>query len=151
MRPPQTTVINGWTYEVRPLPAGQGLHLLTRLTRILGAGAVGVASTGSVARAVEGVLERAEPDAVVAIARELAASATISQPGAKAPAKLDEVFDVHFAGDYEPMFAFLRFAMEVNFRPFVEGLARRAATSIAALAVALKKPDAAPSAAPAEA
>lgn len=128
MREPQSTTIGAWTYSVRPLPAGQGLALMARLARMLGPGVAALVSgegNGAIARALSGLLERVDPDALVVIARELAATTEVSQPGGRTPAKLSEVFDVHFAADYMALMEFLRFALEVNFGPFVEGLRMR--------------------------
>ncbi len=129
MRDPQSTTIGAWRYTVKPLPAGAGLALMARLAKMLGAGAAGLlggdSTSAAVARAVGSLLERVNPEEVVEIARQLAAATEVSQPGAKAPALLSEVFDLHFAGDYMALVEWLKFALEVNFGPFVAGLSKR--------------------------
>lgn len=128
MREPQRTTIAAWVYSVRPLPAGPGLALLARLARMLGPGVAGLLEGGggaAIGRALSQLLERVAPEEVVEIARQLAATTEVSQPGGRAPASLAEVFDVHFAGDYLALVDWLRFALEVNFGPFVAALAGR--------------------------
>jgi hypothetical protein len=80
---------------------------------------------GAIGRALAGLLERVSPEEIVEVARQLAATTEVSQPGGRAPAQLSEVFDVHFAGDYLALVDWLRFALEVNFGPFVAALAAR--------------------------
>lgn len=128
MREPQSTTIGAWRYSVRPLPAGQGLALMARLSKMLGPGVAALVSGdggGAIGRALSGLLERVNPEEVVEIARHLAATTEVSQPGGKVPASLAEVFDVHFAADYMAMMEWMKFALEVNFGPFVEGLRAR--------------------------
>lgn len=128
MRDPQSTTIGAWRYTVKPLPAGQGLALMARLAKMLGPGVAGLVSGeegGAIGRALASLLERVQPEEVVEIARQLAATTEVSQPGGKTPASLVEVFDLHFAADYLTLMDFLRFALEVNFGPFVEGLKGR--------------------------
>lgn len=138
MRDPQTTTVDGWRYTVRPLPTGRGLALAWRLARMLGPafsallGAADAGAEGALGKALDALVERVTPDELVEIARELAGTADIVQPGGAKPASLGEVFDVHFAGDYLALMDFLRFALEVNFGPFVEGLRRRGAARKAA-------------------
>lgn len=125
MRDPQSTTIGAWRYTVKPLPAGQGLALMARLAKMLGPGVAALVSGeggGAIGRALAGLLERVSPEEVVEIARQLAATTEASQAGASKAANLAEVFDLHFAGDYLPLLDFLRFALEVNFGPFVGGL-----------------------------
>ncbi len=135
MREPQTTTIGAWRYSVKPLPAGQGLALMARLSKMLGPGVAALVAndgSGAIGRALSGLLERVNPEEVVEIARQLAATTEVSQAGAKAPASLAEVFDVHFAGDYGPMMEWLKFALEVNFGPFVAALRGRLGRGAAA-------------------
>lgn len=135
MREPQTTTIGAWRYSVKPLPAGQGLALMARLSKMLGPGVAALVAndgSGAIGRALAGLLERVSPEEVVEIARQLAATTEVSQAGGKAPAKLDEVFDTFFAGDFLPLLDFLKFALEVNFGPFVEGLRARLGRGAAA-------------------
>ena len=138
MREPQQTTIGAWRYTVRPFPTGTGLALMWRLARMLGPalaalirGAEGV--EGAIGSSFNALVDRVTPEELTEIARQLAATADVVQPGGSQPAALGEVFDLHFAGDYLALFDFLRFALEVNFGPFVEGLRRRAAA---------RKPDA---------
>jgi hypothetical protein len=128
MREPQRTTIGAWVYSVRPLPAGAGLALMARLARMAGPGVAGLlegGGGGAIGRALAGLLERVSPDEIVEVARQLAGTTEVSQPGGRAPAQLSEVFDVHFAGDYLALVDWLRFALEVNFGPFVVALATR--------------------------
>lgn len=138
MRDPKTTTIDGWRYTVRPLPTSRGLSLVWRLARMLGPAfsALLAAADGGVegafGKALDALVERVTPDELVDIARELAGTADIIQSGGSKSAALGEVFDVHFAGDYLALLDFLRFALETNFGPFVEGLRRRGAERKAA-------------------
>ena len=128
MREPQRITVGAWVYSVRPLPAGAGLALMARLARMAGPGVAGLlegGGGGAIGRALAGLLERVSPDEIVEVARQLAATTEVSQPGGRAPASLAEVFDVHFAGDYLSLVDWLRFALEVNFGPFVAALAAR--------------------------
>lgn len=135
MREPQRTTIGAWTYSVRPLPAGQGLALMARLSKMLGPGVAALVAGdggGAIGRALAGLLERVSPEEVVEIARQLAATTEVSQAGGRTPANLAEVFDVHFAADYMAMMEWLRVSLEVNFGPFVEGLRARLGRGAAA-------------------
>jgi hypothetical protein len=128
MRDPLTETIDGRTYEVTPLPAGQALKTLARLLRLV---APALGKPGSLRAAgqtlqqvilggIGGALERLDGEELDALCRELAQTTMVR--GGGAPFRLDAQFDVHFQGDVLGVLRWLRFALEANFGPLFSAL-----------------------------
>jgi hypothetical protein len=125
MRPPQTKTISGTKYTVTPLETSTGLKMLTRLLRILGPSVKDIRSFGDLKAmalvAFGSLAERLEDADVEAIVQTLAASTKVGNDPKKQPA-LSTIFELHFSGDYLPLFQWLAFALEVNFGTFFREL-----------------------------
>lgn len=126
--------IGSHTYAVSQLGALSGRKMLLRLIKLVGSGAAaGISSLGSgVAKSIEEIIARGSGDAllellqrldeaeVASILDELARSTRVKLSADTEPL-LSEIFDMHFAGRYDDMLAWARFALEVNFASFFGG------------------------------
>ncbi len=126
--------IGAHTYRVSQLGAKAGRSMLLRLIKLIGSGAAaGISSLGSGAAAsVEELIARGSGEAfaellsrlneteVNAILDELAKHTHVLVDAQHEPV-LFEIFDLHFAGAYDEMLAWARFALEVNFASFFVG------------------------------
>ncbi len=126
--------IGAHTYRVSQLGAKAGRSMLLRLIKMVGAGAAaGISGLGyGAAASVEELIARGSGDAigellkrleeteVNAILDELAKHTEVIVDDKHAPV-LFEIFDMHFAGAYDEMIAWARFALEVNFASFFAG------------------------------
>ncbi len=125
MRPPQTKEISGTKYTVTPLATSAGLKMLTLLLRVLGPSVKDIKSFGDMKTAVlagiGSLAERLEDVDVQTIVHTLAGSTKVGTDPNKQPL-LSAVFELHFAGDYLPLFQWLAFALEVNFGSFFREL-----------------------------
>lgn len=133
MRAPERKTIGNDTYEVKPLPAGQGIRMLARLGKILGPGVDTAVKQGTAGDAfgldIRGVISgfgtvaaALDPVEFEAILREFAATTTLIVEGSGKPTVLLQVFDLHFAGRFEVVFEWIAFALEVNFGPLLDAL-----------------------------
>jgi hypothetical protein len=129
--------IGGHTYRVSQLGAKSGRIMLLRLIKLVGSGAAaGISSLGSgAAKSIEDLIARGSGDAinellhrldegeVSSILDELAkhTSVVIVEGKESREPLLSDVFDIHFAGAYDEMLAWARFALEVNFGSFFAG------------------------------
>ena len=126
--------IGGVHYRVTMLPAKVGRAMLVRLIRMAGpgvgsfVGGVGRAADSTVdsaiavgvSEALHDVTSRLREDELAAIMDELARYTTVVVSVELEPNLLD-IFDDHFAGRYDQMLAWSRFALEVNFQSFFAG------------------------------
>lgn len=150
MRSPEQTTIGEHAYRVAPMPAGKGLAMLTLMARVIGPAFQNVETLAAIGGAegqlIADVCARLEEDQVARLHAAFAEHTLVEKSPGKADfVPLAGVFDLHFAGDYEALFDWLRFAFRVNFGPFVSALKRRAAeASAAAAAPAASGPRASP-------
>ena len=128
----ETRTIGDATYHVTPLPAGAALKMTARVGRILmpvigeGASLLGrdrakaatVDDLLAVGRILEGALDSLDDATVEYLYTTLAPTTQVDRGGKKVP--LDRCFDAHFQGRLVECFLWLRFALEVTFRPLVE-------------------------------
>lgn len=130
--------IDGLRYTVTHMPTRKGLALLVRLTKILGPGlGAFLGGAGRAARlpgesgtevalalgtsdAVHDLCERLDAGELQFAIDELARCTTV-QVERDEPV-LADIFDDHFAGRYDVLLRWLRFALEVNYaRTFTDG------------------------------
>ena len=125
------TRIGGVTYRVSQLPAKRGRSMLVRFVRLVGPGAGSfVGGLGrskdqtfdgglalGIADGLHDLCLRLNDDDLSAICDEFA-TCTVVVKSRDIELRLSNVFDEHFAGRYDEMFAWLRFCCEVNFASF---------------------------------
>lgn len=138
MREPETKDIGGCTYAVAPLPTAEGLRLMARLVKVLGPAASAAAKPGDVFGQIGAALgelgSRLDGDDLVAITQALAKHTMVTEDGKARD--LSKILDVHFQGRFDDLFAWVQFALEVNFGPLLGWLRRGASAPGAAAAVA---------------
>lgn len=117
MREAEVIDIEGFTYEVRPLPTTQGLRLMHTLAQVMGAG-VSVVMEGpqGIAKMVPEMVERITPEKLTEVCAMLGARTSV-RVGDKKPSLTGEFFEAHFAARYHVLVQWLRFSLEVNFGP----------------------------------
>lgn len=122
MREPETRDINGCTYTVTPMPTFEGLRLMQRLVKIIGPAAASAAKPGDVFAAIGAGLgelaARLEGDDLEQVVKALAKHSQVTDEGGKTR-PLAAAADMHFQGRYEDLFAWMAFALEVNFGPLL--------------------------------
>lgn len=123
MREPQEKTINGRTYRVTPLAAGQGLGLLTLITKHIARGLENVTSlaalTEQAGKAIADVAAHLDEAHVDRLCKTLAGSAVFEvEPGSGKFVPLSAHFDNHFAAAYGELAQFLAFALEANYGSF---------------------------------
>ncbi len=126
----ETRTIGEHEYTVYQLGAKEGREILRRLVKVLGASFDVVArewGTGgftsnlpAMARGAVAVVENLEGPDLVAFCDAFGKSSTV-RLGEKNP-KVADVFDLHFAGNYDEMVLWLVFALEVNYAGFFRGM-----------------------------
>jgi len=123
--------IGGVTYRVTQLPAKRGRSMLVRFVRLVGPGAGSfVGGLGrskdqtfdgglalGIADGLHDLCLRLNDDDLSAICDEFA-TYTIVVKSRDVELRLSDVYDDHFAGRYDEMFAWLRYCCEVNFASF---------------------------------
>jgi hypothetical protein len=126
--------IGEFTYKVTLLGAKAGRTMSVRLLKILGPtvaafveGTVGAKSgDGDISLAVGAsemvreVVNRLSIDDVTVIQDEFAKQTTVVLDSEHEP-RLTDIFDDHFAGHYDDLISWTRFALEVNFTSFFAG------------------------------
>ncbi len=120
--------IGGHTYKVRQLVATKGRLVLLTLARIAGPAAATAATAKDkdavVGQVIQTVLTSLTADDFSSLCNTFAESTDVlieDEKGRREP-KLSNIFDLHFAGRYEVMLAWLVFCVEVNFSSFLVGL-----------------------------
>ena len=133
MLPQKTKTIGAHEYKVRMLPATKGRVVMLTLARVLGpaAGVAATAKGGDNAALLEplfkSVLQGLTADDLNAVCNIFADSTDVvihDDKGKREP-QLSKIFDLHFAGKYDEMLAWLIFCVEVNFGSFFDGLKTR--------------------------
>jgi hypothetical protein len=122
--------IGGTLYRITQLPTKRGRALLVRFVRLCGPGAgafVGGVGRGKgsfeaamgmgVAEALHDFCTRLNDEDLAVICDEFATYTVVVQ-SRDIELKLSSIFDDHFAGKYDEMFAWLRACCEVNFSSF---------------------------------
>lgn len=123
-------VIGDCTYRVTQLGAIQGQKVMVRLANVLGrAGAKG----GDLAAKLAGIASSLSEEDMTFLCNAMAERTLIQGSEYKGLTKLQDVFDMHFAGRYLEMLRWLAFALEVNFGSFFRGLGARAEEALAGL------------------
>jgi len=139
VREPETRDIGGCTYTVTPMPTFEGLRLMQRLVKIVGPAAGAVAKPGdgisAIAAAIGELAGRIEGDDLVEVVKALAKHSQVTDESGKTKA-LVNVADLHFQGRYDDLFAWVAFALEVNFGPLLGWLRSGAAGRATAAAAA---------------
>jgi hypothetical protein len=125
--------IGASVYRITQLPAKRGRAMLVRFVRLFGPGAgafVGGLGRGragfdgavglGIADAVHDLCTRLNEDDLSAISDQFAEYTVVVQ-SRDVERRLADIFDDHFAGKYDEMFAWLRACCEVNFSSFFAG------------------------------
>src|SRR5271165_4858509 len=105
MKPPATKTIAGTQYTLTRLGTHQGLETLTRLKKLFAGALKG--GEGTEAK-IAGALDAIGPGDIAYLCDQFAPLCTVKY-GEKEP-RLSDVFDEHFAGEYEALFQWLVFA-----------------------------------------
>lgn len=123
-----TRTIDGSVYVVTQLPAMRAFKTLNRLGRTIGPAVAKLMGAGStdfmeldaafLGSAVEALFERLSDDDLQAITEALLYNTTVD----KAPLN----FDLEFAGRMDTLLKVLKFAFEVNYGSFFDGLRKLA-------------------------
>ena len=120
----QSKVIGGVRYDVTPLAAGSALKLAARVARVIAPVIADVSSMaevkGALGSALSDLLESLDDATVEYLYTTMAPSTIVVTAGARLP--LDKCFDEHFRGRVMECLEWLKFALEVNYRPLVERL-----------------------------
>jgi hypothetical protein len=137
------TKINGRAYAAPLLPAGKGIRILTRVTKLAGASLGNVTSVREAlekgGEVIRGFAERLDDAEVESILRDFAEVTEVEHsPGTGNMVPLKNCFDLHFAGNYLELIEWAAWSFKVNFGPLVSALGARFARAPAA------SPDAAP-------
>lgn len=149
MRDAVQAVLDGKSYEYKPLPVSKGLRVLTRLAKVVGpalgqllGGAESLSSLvasagegGDVGGAIVTLCEKLDADELDALCRDLA-SATMVQ-GERGLVPLLPQWELHFQGDYTGLFLWLRWCLGVELGPLASALQRMVPASAARAASAL--------------
>lgn len=122
--------IGATTYRLTQLPAKRGRAMLVRFVRLFGPGAgsfVGGLGRGKsgfdaalgmgIAEALHDLCTRLNEEDLAVICDEFATYTVVVQ-SRDIEQQLSKIFDDHFAGRYDEMFAWLRACCEVNFASF---------------------------------
>lgn len=142
----QVKAIGSAEYKVLPLPAMTSLRVLTRVLKMTAPAFADVSSLRDAASAMgaflsAGIMELDEA-VIVYLCEEFAKVTTVVQGSRALP--LADIFDEHFRGRVNDLFAWLRFAAEVTYGPLGEALKG----AMGAVPEAAEKPTPAPSATP---
>lgn len=134
----ETKAIDGINYKVTQLPFGKGKQLLVRIFKLLGPAvgqAIGgvdaakptiadikTAAIGAALGEIAGRLSQQDLDFAIDM---LAEYTEVQQPngddGGERWTRLKQDMEFHFAGEYVRMFAWLAFALQVNYLGFLNG------------------------------
>jgi hypothetical protein len=130
--------IGGYRYKVRQLGATDGLEVLTDLSKLLlpslgaiiGGGKTAVSSLmnaevdgAAFGDAAEHIAKNLTTNSVRDIVAKFAEVTDIYGPGfGDQGAPMDAHFEDHFAGRYSELLQWLRFALDLNFGSFLQGL-----------------------------
>lgn len=135
----QERVIDGFMYEVTPLPFGIGRKALTKFIGIAApviGSVVGAKDKGS----VEAAMVAALPALATALSDEdlsyfasTFGKASKYKDGDRMVPMLEANQEIHFMGRYTAFFEWLAFAIEVNFSPFFHDLIALAKKSAGAV------------------
>lgn len=138
MRETREKRIGPYTYKVTHLDASAGTRMGVRLLKMLGPtaagfleGAAGAKTDGEgslavgAAQALREIAALAQPDEYMAFMKELAHCTVVVLDSEHQP-RLDDIFDDHFAGHYDWLREWFRFALEVNFSSFFGGAGKLA-------------------------
>lgn len=126
-KPIPSKMIDGYTFELSPLPAWQALEVSASLMRFAGplvagaAAAKGDKGLDAFGTAINATLSAMPPAELVALAKRLLAPCVITRPDGSR-AELMRVFDLEFQGRLLTVFKGLAFAVEVNYRDFFDAL-----------------------------
>lgn len=108
MRKTDSLSVNGNTYHVTQMGALQGRDTLTRLLAM-----VGPLMTEDLGKGLSSL----KPEDLAALSDAFAALTEVELSNGKRP-RLKDVFDDHFAGEYDAFFEWLLFCVRLNFQSF---------------------------------
>lgn len=125
---PQTKIIGGVEYAVRPLNATKSLVVLARVLRMAAPSFGDIASlrqaSAAVMQLLAGVAAELDEATLLYVCGELAAVTIVTDGANRLP--LDKAFDVHFEGRLVELFEWLRFAAGVTYGPLATWLKSQA-------------------------
>lgn len=132
MLPTKSRKIGDCTYTTTLLSASEGLAINPLLYRALGPAVAELAANlpegdlslgdlpwAAVTAAVKELTLRLDEADLRTLTTKFAAVTEVTLPDGKKP-RLNDVFDVHFAGKYARMYQWLLFCLEANFADFLE-------------------------------
>lgn len=112
MQKTESKQIGRYTYEVTQLGALKGRKVATRLAKLLPA-LIEAKESGILA----GLLDGVDESLVEYVCDAISPNTVVVLSDGKKP-RLSDIFDVHFAGEYDELIGWLQFAIEVNFSSF---------------------------------
>lgn len=119
LRKTESKVIGDFEYEVTQMGAVQGRKVFARLAKTIGP--LLAASAGAkpdLEKIFGDMLGNIEPELVDFVCDSFAPFTTVTMQDGKKP-RLSDIFDMHFAGNYQDMVNWIMFAMQVNFKTFL--------------------------------
>lgn len=124
---PPSRQIDGYTFELSPLPAWSALELSASIMKV-GAPLIAAAAASGKNAALEQLgpaltqaLTALPPPELVALSKRLLAPCVVTLPSGQR-AELLRIMDLEFQGKTLTVFKVLGFALEVNYRDFFDGL-----------------------------
>lgn len=123
--------VNGKDYVFYQFGASEGLKVWLRILKIIGTpiGALASKATSGIKtevrelgidKAVEMLCQNMEADEVLILIKDVLSQVTYDGK------RLNDIFDVHFAGAYMQIFDVLYVSLEVNYKDFLLGIAEKA-------------------------
>jgi hypothetical protein len=123
--------VNGKDYIFYQFGASEGLKVWFRILKIIGTpiGALASKATSGIKtdvreigidKAVEMLCQNIEADEVLTLIKDVLSQVTYEWK------RLNDIFDVHFAGNYMQIFDVLYVSLEVNYKDFLLGIAEKA-------------------------
>ncbi|MCC6178816.1 MAG: hypothetical protein WAZ94_15230 [Phycisphaerales bacterium] len=119
---PQKRIIDGYTVELSPLPAWQGLEGLHQLTRLVGPALTGIMAAAkgdlqAIGTGVSQALMTTPPAEVTALMKRLLGTCRLTLHDGKQIVGIG-TFDTEFQGKLLTVFKIVAFAVEVNYGDF---------------------------------
>jgi len=110
-------------YTVTQLDAVRGSKAALRLAKVVGPALSAYSGEDAESKAISALLSNLEEKDFDYLRETLSSATTVAggKYGEREPA-LDDVFAVHFAGNYGEMIGWLAFAVKVNFASFFSGV-----------------------------
>jgi hypothetical protein len=140
----KSTRIGVHGYKVTMLDAHTGRRAFVRLFKIVGS-AYATLAGGNEEAAFRELIEKLTPEELDYFCDTFATVTEVSggKHGAAKP-QLDDIFALHFAGNYFEMFEWLTFCFKLNFASFFDGATARLAVALKAKADKVKSDSSSP-------